>query len=417
MDKNLEIDFFNRLGVKVDFKIIDELVMSDNNILRPVLGHAFEFKVEEIIVKSLLGSVLPQGGDTDVDLIIFDREKKKYTAQIKTLNKASIKPGVSFGVNLHKTHGMEKRPNNLFPMRWPCPICSHEGEEFPDFLIIPHPIKGILIIPKNSIPENKSFPGHYADPAIFSWDSIWINRWDLLGFPDFRGSHLERDKVNKQEKLTKVCEAINLTEDEVLSLWLKPENFRMIDMNLRGNLREPALRNKLINLGCNVSNPVGKYPKYDLIVNDYKVQIKGFSKGLADVNNCLYGVEVMGTHGNGQVRRYSESDFDFLAVVIEPSYMNDKFGIDKENYHFFFVPSKDLPLHYRNGFEWTTKDKLYDVAKFKIIKKDNYIEIEPNNSYANPPKFNSGESIVTRQVVKFRNSKTYLLNSINLLVR
>lgn len=414
---DLQKEFFRRLGVKVDFEVIDDLVMSDNNILRPVVGHAFEYIVEEIVTKKLKGKTLPHGGDSDVDLIIIDNKNNHHTAQIKTLNKASIKNNLRFGVNLHKTHGMEKRPNNLYPMQWPCPLCDHEGEEFPDFLIIPHPIRGVLIIPKNSIPENTSFSGHYSDPAIFEWNSEWINRWDLLGFSSFKGQYLERDKVSRQEKLPKVCEAVNLTDDELISLWLKPENFRMIDMNLRGNLREPALKKILLNMGCNVNNPVGRYPKYDLLVNDYKVQIKGFSRGLADIENSLYGVEVMGTHGNGEVRRYSESDFDFLAVVIEPSYLKEGLEIDRENYHFFIIPSKDLPLHYRNGYEWNSNDKIYDVAKFKLHKKGTHIEVAPINNYGNPPKIVIDAKLITREPVKFRNSNVYILDDIRLLIK
>jgi hypothetical protein len=272
-----------------------------------------------------------------------------------------------------------------------------------------------LVIPSNKIPENTTFPGHYADPALFKWDSEWINRWDLLGFPEYKGKYLERNKVPKQSKLPQVCEIINLTEDELITLWLKPENFRMIDMNLRGNLREPALRNKLTQLGCKVNKPIGKYPKYDLLVNGYKVQIKGFSKGLANISENTFGVEVMGTHGYGEIRRYSETDFDFLAVVIEPSYLNDSFKIDRSDYHFFLVPSKDLPLHYKNEFEWKTNDKLYDVARFKLSINNEKIEVIPNNTYSKPTPYNLNGTLLSRNAVSLRNSNIYTLDDISLL--
>jgi len=406
-----EIKFFDTLGVVVDYEIIDDLIMSDNNILRPVLGHAFEFIIEEIVIKKLGGSIVHSGGDSDIDLVIVDKYNRKHTCQIKTLNKSTIKEKIEFGVNLHKTHGLEKRPNNLYPISWPCKYCKHDGDAFPEFLIIPHPDKGILIIPKDSIPENRKHLGHFADPALFDWNSIWLNRWDLLGFNEFKGVYLERGKIEKQEFLTKVCEKVNLNFNELLSVWLRPANFRMISMNLRGNLREPFIINKLKQLGFKVEMPKGKYPKHDLIVNNKKIQVKGVSKRLFDNEKLTLGVEVMGTHGNGFIRRYSESDFDYLCVVIEPIY-NKNFIVDSKNdYSFFFVPSKDLPLHYRNGFEWNTTNKLYDVAKFKIIYDRNKTLFIPHNEYSEPASFIKDGKKIKRAAVTFRYNNYYILNS------
>lgn len=412
MNEDLISKFYDRLGIHVSFDIIEEVIMSDNNILRPVVGHAFEYIVAEVI-KKMGGSIIEEGGDTDIDLIIIDKSGNKHTSQIKTLRTDGIKPNISFDVNLHKTHGLEKRPNNLYPMTWPCPLCEHSGEEFPEFLIIPHPSKGILIIPKRFIPENKTYPGHFADPAAFKWDSEWLNRWDLLGFPEFNGMQLERTSIPSQPILNRVCQKVKLTYEELLNVWLKPSNFRMIDMNLKGNLREPALKSFLNKNDYSTKPPIGSYPKYDLLCNDLRIQIKGTSKSKTVPSSNTLGVEVMGSHGNGAIRRYSQSDFDYLGIVIEPKCLNENLGLDMNNYHFCFVPIHDLPLHYRNGYEWDTNDKLYDVASFDVVKMNNKVYLKPSTSYSKPPKWvNSDGSILVRYPVKFRNNNVYELDSI-----
>ena len=413
MNEDLINQFYKRLGVFVDFDIIDTLVMKDANILRPVIGHAFEYLIADIVTNILGGKVIDRGGDTDIDLEIVDKQGNSYTTQIKTLRTAGIRPGIQFDINLHKTHGLEQRPNNLYPIIWPCPICNHEGEEFPNFLIIPHPTDGILIIPKNSIPENPSYPGHFADPAVFPWNSEWLNRWDLLGFPEYRGQRLERQNVATQPILNNICQKVKLTYEELLRTWLKPSNFRMIDMNLKGNLREPALESFLNKKGFFTTPPTGAYPKYDLMCKNIKIQIKGTSKSKTNPVNNTLGVEVMGTHGNGAIRRYSVNDFDYLGIVIEPSCLNDHLPLSKDTYHFCLVSVHDLPLHYRNGYEWDTTDKLYDVALFDVIEKDNKVYLKPNNSYRNPPRWVSSDNeIIIRPPVHFNNDNIYPIDEI-----
>ena len=396
--------FFKALGVKVEWKTIDDMIVSDANILRPVKGHAFEFLVKEIF-KDKLNYCIKEGlGDTDVDLTVIDNTGKTYTIQIKTPVAGSIKRGKSFTVNLHKTHGLEKRPNNLYPIIWPCPLCEHEGEEFPDFLIVLHPEDGVVIMPKNKIPESTTFKGHYADPAKIEWDSEFLNKWEYFGREDLNGQNLLRSSIPVQEKFPQVSKLVNLTDEELIEMWLEPGNFRTLNMNLKGNLREPALKDFFKKCGYEPKNPVGKYPKYDVAVNNIKIQVKGFSKAQVDKRNKCYGVEVMGTHGKGAIRRYSETEFDYLGIVIEPDKFDNIEGLDHNAYHFCFVPIKALPLHYRNGYEWETKDKIYDVAKFKLIEENNRFYLIPNKEgYKKTPVFKdtSGNEIV-RDKVSFR---------------
>lgn len=376
--------FFKRLGTKIDWAVIDDLVLSDANILRPVKGHAFEIIFDEVANKKLHCQINDYGGDSDIDRVLIDYSGKKYTIQIKTPVTSSIKQGISFAVNLHKTHGLEKRPQNLYPIKWPCPICGkggHDGESFPDFLIVQHPENGVLIIPKDYIPENKTYPNHFADPVYFNWNNEWLNRWDLLGFPEFKGVTLDRRSISPQTLLPKIAAKVLLSDEEIINMWLKPENFRMIDMNLKGNLREPAFTDLMSKLGVSTTIPKHSYPKYDRITsNGIRVQIKGPSKSLTNITNSEIGSEVMGTHGKGAIRCYSENDFDYLGMVIDPNIIPSGFGLRNNEYHFCLIPVTALPLHYKNS-EWHTTNKLYTRCKFKIGKINGRPCLRAYNSY------------------------------------
>jgi len=374
--------FLNSLGFNVSWANIDSIVMSDANILRPVKGAAFEILFDEIVINHLGGQISPgPGGDTDIDRILKNKNDT-INLQLKTCATGSTKQNVRVGVNLHKTHGIEKRPNNLYPFQWPCPHCNHEGEEFPPYLVVLHPQKGILIIPKEHIPESSKHKGHFADPAYFNWNSKWLNRWDLLGYPQFKGQSLERRSIPRQQKFPNICEVIKLTDEELVRLWLSPENFRTLEMNLKGNIREHLLKNWLESQGLPTEYPVGiAYPKYDLITpNGIKIQSKGPSKAMCNINATQVGTEVMGTHGRGSVRMYSSDVFDYLGFVIDPIYIPQNIGLDHSICHFCLIPITALPLHHNNS-EWKTANKLYPNCKFIIDSDNNGVFLKPSTNY------------------------------------
>ena len=389
MAKDIFKELLDRIGVDVPWHVIDEVVVTDPNTLRPVKGYAFEVIFDEIANKYLKCLIEPgPGGDSDIDRFLTNNSGQKYTLQIKTCVTSTIKENIHFGVSLHKTHGEERRPNNLYPTQWPCPYCPHEGGAFPDFLIAQHPENGVLIVPKDHIPQSKSYPGHYDDPAVFKWHSQWLNRWELLGFPSVAGKSLERRSVPKQKKLPRIAEIVHLTDEEIVRMWLAPENFRTIDMNLKGNLRQPALAEWLRKNGVDNSPPIGiSYPKYDRITSKgVKVQIKGPSRHLCDVTNSMVGVEVMGSHGQYANRRYFEEDFDYLGFVIDPQYIPNDIPLDKSKYHFCLISIKDLPLHYKNK-QWGTTNKIYENCKFQIKSDNSGCFLVPSKRYRLPIKF------------------------------
>ena len=95
MENNKHTDLINkfmkRMGSNIDLKKIDELVVSDANILRPVIGHAFEVIFDEVITDVLKGKVFKVGGDSSTDRVVQGKNGEKYTVQIKTLISKGIK--------------------------------------------------------------------------------------------------------------------------------------------------------------------------------------------------------------------------------------------------------------------------------------------------------------------------------------
>lgn len=382
--------FRERIGVDFTWKDLDDLIVSDANILRPIIGYSFEFLIDEIFKKYFDIELEGGTGDSDIDRC-YTNKYRKVTLQIKTPIKSSIKNQVSFSFSLHKTHGLEKRPQNLYPISFPCSIngCIHDGEQFPDYLIGKHPTDGVLIIPRDKISESKNYPGHFTDPLKIDWKTDFLNAWELLGFNRFSGQNLLRKPIkNNQSKFPQVSNLINLIDDEILNLFIKPENFRLLEMNLKGNMKEPFIKKVLDKHKIKIKEIEIPYPKYDIeIHNGVKIQIKGTSKSISNKNKNVIGTEVMGTHGKGSIRRYSLYDFDYLCIVIDPIYLPDNIKLSKKNYSFCFIKSSQLPLHPKNEL-WHTKDKLYENCKFEIFTESNKIFLKPSNNYRQKICFN-----------------------------
>jgi len=330
----------------VPWSIVDDVAVSDPNILRPIKGVCFEEMFRIIASKYMPNSRFSLGpGDSDVDV-----DLDKHRLQLKTTDKNSTTENETIGVALHKTHGREERPYNLYSTKEPT---------F-DFLVTLHPRDGILIIPYAEIPSNPNWPGYLADPAQFDWSSGWKNRWDLLGHDALRGKSLESRVIPTKSQLPKLSSETYLEDYQIIQALCRPEYFRAAVMGLKGNIKEFWLIDLLKKLGHTVSTPTESYPKYDCEVTNsngkrFKVQIKGTSKNMCDSSSEIIGVEVMGTHGQFPERGYKQSFFDYLAVVISEDQINKRYLIPK-GLHFMFMPVSDLPLHYLIGKGISTKD-------------------------------------------------------------
>lgn len=323
----------------VDWAILDDVATSDSNILRPIKGVAFEEYFKKILISHLPSILIHDGiGDDDVDLSV-----NGHRLQLKTPVTQSIRPGISFGVALHKTHGDETKPNCLY---------KPSNKPF-DFLVAFHPSDGILFVPLDKIPRHKKWPDYFADPACFPWDSEWINRWDLIGLTPLKGKSLDTRIVPSSSMLPKLSAATYLEDYEIITMLSKPEYFRAAVMGLKGNLKERWFKTKLQSLGFNVQNSPGAYYPYDLIlfnkINEIiRIQIKGTSKGMCDISKSRVGFEMMGTHGQFPVRGYKKRDIDFVAIIISEHQLPSNCNIDK-GLNFLLIPVNDLPHHHLIG--------------------------------------------------------------------
>ncbi|MFA6553860.1 MAG: hypothetical protein WCT27_05560, partial [Patescibacteria group bacterium] len=161
----------------IQWNIIDYIVQRDANILRPIKGVAFEEYFKKILrIKCPNVKINDGKGDSDIDLYV-----NKFSLQLKTPTQGPTIKEKTVGVALHKTHGLEKRPFNLYKI----------SNRVFDFLVLFHPVSGIYIIPYNRIPQHQSWPGYLDDPAKIPWVSEYLNNWKLLGLNEIDGMTID----------------------------------------------------------------------------------------------------------------------------------------------------------------------------------------------------------------------------------
>lgn len=111
INKDLREKFERIIEIKnISWNLIEQIVQKDANILRPIKGVAFEEFFKKILKRKKSDINIEDGvGDSDVDLVV-----NGFKLQLKTIDKGSTKENSIIGVALHKTHGNEKRPFNLY---------------------------------------------------------------------------------------------------------------------------------------------------------------------------------------------------------------------------------------------------------------------------------------------------------------
>jgi hypothetical protein len=397
----------------IDWAIVEEVAISDANILRPIKGVAFEQYFRKLISSNFPNVKIKDGvGDSDIDLVVDGRR-----LQLKTPGKGSTKNGIQVGVALHKTHGDETRPNNLYKATVPT---------F-DYLVVLHPVSGMMIIPYNEIPINKSWNGYLADPAIFPWDSEWLNHWELLGIKKMKGISLDKREVPANSMLPILSKETYLEDFEIVEMLCKPEYFRAAVMGLKGNIKEHWFKNKMKQLGFTVLEPDVAYAKYDLrMLNNLnvekRIQVKGTSKNMCSIVTRTCGFEIMSTHGQFPNRGYRRSSLDYVAVVISEDQMPADFP-SEPGLNFLMLNIHDFPTHFLVGKglhgqekdfgneKWNHPeyvDIIYPIIKLKYDLVEGQVEFQPNiESYTK-----SRGHIVIPIDSPFRQAGPYILNRI-----
>ena len=375
LTKQLRQQFESVLEINnLDLSIVDKIASKDANILRPVKGVAFEVYFRKILSTAIPCLNISAGvGDSDIDLIVNGK-----TLQLKTIDAGSTVQNQFVGVALHKTHGNEKRPHNLY---------SKSNKTF-DFLVVLHPQSGVMIIPYSEIPINSTYPNHLADPAKFIWVNNWINRWDLLGFDNFKNKCLDTRIPPKASQLPFLSKVTFLEDYEIVEMMCRPEYFRAAVMGLKGNIKQHWFIDYLDKNGYKPSEPREPYCKYDVYISDknkskIRIQIKGTSKNMCAVTTGTIGVEVMGTHGQFPHRGYKKTMFDYVAIIISefqlPSAYKDT-GL-----HFLLIPMADLPLHYMIGNGASKNKPNWDLPEYADVI---YPNIKLKHSFDSNKKLN-----------------------------
>ena len=322
----------------LDLAIVDKLARKDANILRPIKGAGFEIYFQKILRANIPDIEIKPGiGDSDIDLSI-----NQIKLQLKTIDSGSTKTEVTVGVALHKTHGNERRPHNLY---------SRTDPTF-DLLVVLHPKQGIMLVPYDEIPKNENYDAYLADPAKFKWENNWLNRWDLIGFPELKGINIDPRNIPEKSLLPFISQQTFLDDYEIIEMFCRPEYFRAAVMGLKGNIKELWFINHLEERGIKPIDPEGNYPKYDVAFKNKnnelkKIQVKGTSKNMCNLEEKKIGVEVMGTHGQFPSRGYTKSMFDYAAVIISEKQLPKEYK--GSGLHFIIIPMNDLPLHYQIG--------------------------------------------------------------------
>ena len=414
INRDLKLKFESIIEIKnIDWTIMEKVAMSDSNILRPIKGVAFEEYFKKIVLMHYPNAKFEDGvGDSDIDFIV-----NGYKLQLKTPDKGTTKDGVKVGVALHKTHGDETRPNNLYKVSNPT---------F-DFLVAFHPVSGIYIIPFKEIPRNNKYPEHLADPASFDWNSEWLNHWELLGFKDSKGKTIDDRQIPLNTELPCLSSETYLEDFEIIAMLCKPQYFRAAVMGLKGNIKEHWFKSRLMELKLIIENPTESYAKHDLKVlnkNNYlkKVQVKGTSKHMCSIENMTIGFEIMGTHGQFPIRGYNRSSLDYVAIVISEDQLPSHFPIDS-GLHFILIEINDLPLHnfIGNGIEAKEKgilnhkwnepqfnDILYPNIKLKYSLVNEEVHFYPHiESY----KKSKGHTTIPEDS-RFREAGPFILNKL-----
>lgn len=292
-------------------------------------------------------------GDDIADRILFGK-----TLQLKTPYTNGTVEGKKISFILHKTHGLEKRPNNLY-----------RREDFADFLI-GHHTNGVIICPRNDIPQQKDYPnrewGEYlADPVVFEWNSKWLNRYELIGLDPKKIKHIDFSTDNI--KFPRIGKITKLSDEDIVDTILRPSNFRILEQNLLGSIREWHFEQLAKANNIKFRNASGQNEiKLDHVLdNGKRIQVKGRTKSLC--KNDTVGVEVKGSHNRIPQRLYKKRSFDYLVVVLDPFVVDEGYypkTADPSKFNCVVISSSDLPLHPRSK-EWG-EDYYKDIFKFKI---------------------------------------------------
>jgi hypothetical protein len=302
---------------------IDSLIADNPPVLRTVQGHAFEEFFDHLI--ELNGySLTKVGGDTAIDRVL-----NKHTLQLKTPTKAGTND-TEVQYKTHKTHGAKSELESL--------NYYHSKSGFADFLVglVTYDPLRILVLPRSKLPTHPNNPDRIRSPFNLNWvGHPDLNAFGQLGLKklDFtKVTHLTRPKTTL---LPKSSMKLGVHASIIIDAILRPENFRIWDMNMRGFARELSFKTFLVGQRIIPMSPTHcSRPRADkgdlaLMRRDGHTcghfQIKGPTLGACyfEAPDPILGIETQLSRGRvndhpTQSRLYLATDFDAVIICLEP---------------------------------------------------------------------------------------------------
>lgn len=335
--------------IHVSIEEFDNFLVSNPHIYRSIRGHAFEvwfdreMRERGIVVSSL-------GGDNIVDRIINGKTLQLKTPYIKATFASKI-----VGYRMHKTHGAEIKP-----------YCYYKKSEFADYLVGLHPTQGVIICPRKYLPtrgeisKGLDYPEYLADPLPFKWNTKWLNRYDLLDVTVDNYPTLAEHAKFEAKYFPLLIEKIGFTDYDIIHSIIDDTNFRIWFQLIVGTIRElhfikfAKLHKIALNPGTKLKGRGSNKVDY-VLDNGSRIQVKGLTKGMC--SDKVLGCETQCSHGRVPNRLYRRSDFDFIAIVIDPGTIPVEKAKDLKivsgDYNFVILPISKLPRHPRSK-EWRT---------------------------------------------------------------
>lgn len=357
------------LGLSIyDF---DALMANNSPVLRTVKGHAFETFFDALLRKSGV-AVEEIGGDSAVD-----REVNGYTLQLKTPNLSGTKNGF-VEYKTHKTHGAKSESESI--------DYYHKASHFADFLVglVSYEPLEIIFISQDELPRTLASSCHIKSPfKVLKDQHQGLNAFHRIGVRELA----KNEGVFCQpghELLPLTAKSIGVSSEVIVDTIMKKDNFRVWDMSIRGFAKELSFTQYFDSIGIELEDPKvtgrDRFEKADFVFKDglsYKfIQMKGVS-----TNNCVFdtldpvvAIETQLTRGRvndhpTQSRLYLRSDFDYLAIALDPPLVQicrkEEFNSKSE---FYLIPSTKLISHGTMGHRFNSLQKFTysSLQEFKV---------------------------------------------------
>jgi hypothetical protein len=248
-----------------------------------------------------------------------------------------------------------------------------------------------MLIPNAELPRHVLDSNKILSPFSIQWDgSEYLNSFERIGVCDVASEHSLR--CQEGELLPKTANHLDITTEVILNTILTEENFRIWDMAIRGFAREVAFEKLLDKNNVSHCPPIStgkeRADKSDHAVEDMEtgyryLQMKGLSTNncLFDGENSIVATETQLTRGRvndhpTQSRLYLCSDFDFLIIGLDPSFVV-KYEAEIGNtaqtleWRFYAIPTEDLAVHPKmpHRIKSLQKFRYGDLGQYEIGSK------------------------------------------------